>query len=122
MNVFRVERTIFSDATTNPNLILAAAQKPECAPPLTPTDLKNSPVSGLAKVEPIMDNLLVKPGVEILKIVPGRVSYGSYYASHLTWRTQSRRRDTLSICTKERRTPRARADQDCLDAFKLLKS
>ncbi|HEY5742864.1 MAG TPA: transaldolase [Terrimicrobiaceae bacterium] len=64
------------DATTNPSLIFAAAQKPEYAELLDQAliDLKNSPSSASAKVEAVMDNLLVNFGVEILKIVPGRVS------------------------------------------------
>jgi len=64
------------DATTNPSLIFAAVQKPEYAPLLDKAvaDLKNSPLSGAVKVEAVMDNLLVQFGMEILKIVPGRVS------------------------------------------------
>ncbi len=64
------------DATTNPSLILAAAQKSDYAALLdhAVTDLKNSPLSGWAKVDAAMDNLLVNFGVEILQIVPGRVS------------------------------------------------
>lgn len=64
------------DATTNPSLIFAAAQKPEYAELLERAiaDLKNSPLSGHAKVDSAMDNLLVNFGVEILQIVPGRVS------------------------------------------------
>ncbi len=58
------------DATTNPSLILKAVQKPEYAPLLAeavqahrgqPLDL-------------VMDHLLVRFGVEILKTIPGRVS------------------------------------------------
>ena len=64
------------DATTNPSLIFAAVQKPEYAPLLDKAiaDLKNSPLSGAVKVDAVMDNLLVQFGMEILKIVPGRVS------------------------------------------------
>jgi transaldolase len=64
------------DATTNPSLIFAAVQKPEYAPLLDKAiaDLKNSPLSDVVKIEAIMDNLLVQFGLEILKIVPGRVS------------------------------------------------
>jgi transaldolase len=64
------------DATTNPSLIFAAAQKPEYAELLDQAiaDLKSSPLSGSAKVDAAMDNLLVNFGVEILQIVPGRVS------------------------------------------------
>src|ERR1700726_1360064 len=64
------------DSTTNPSLILAAVSKPEYAYLLDEAiaDSKKSPLSGPAKIESVMDNLLVAFGVEILKIVPGRVS------------------------------------------------
>jgi transaldolase len=64
------------DSTTNPSLILAAVSKPEYVHLLDEvvTDLKESPLSGPVKIESVMDNLLVAFGVEILKIVPGRVS------------------------------------------------
>src|ERR1700745_3091636 len=64
------------DSTTNPSLILAAVSKPEYVHLLDEvvTDLKESPLSGPAKIESVMDHLLVAFGVEILKIVPGRVS------------------------------------------------
>src|SRR4051794_22377384 len=64
------------DSTTNPSLILAAVSKPEYAHLLDEVvaDLKKSSLSGPAKVESIIDNLLVAFGAEILKIVPGRVS------------------------------------------------
>ncbi|MGA8657319.1 MAG: transaldolase [Chthoniobacterales bacterium] len=64
------------DATTNPSLIFAAVQKKEYAPLLDKAvaDLKKSPLSGPAKVEAVIDDLLVNFGLEILKIVPGRVS------------------------------------------------
>jgi transaldolase len=64
------------DSTTNPSLILAAVSKPEYAHLLEEvvTDLKKSPLSDHAKVEAIMDSLLVAFGVDILQIVPGRVS------------------------------------------------
>jgi transaldolase len=64
------------DATTNPSLIFAATQKPEYGYLLEQaiTDLKNSPLNKSAKIEAIIDHLLVLFGTEILKIVPGRVS------------------------------------------------
>ena len=64
------------DSTTNPSLILAAVSKPEYAYLLDEAiaDSKKSPLSGPAKIQSVMDNLLVAFGVEILKIVPGRVS------------------------------------------------
>jgi transaldolase len=64
------------DATTNPSLILAATQKTEYGYLLDKAiaDLKDSALSSSAKVEAIIDDLLVLFGTEILKIVPGRVS------------------------------------------------
>ena len=64
------------DATTNPSLILAATQKPEYGYLLDEAiaDLKGSPLTGAAKIEATIDHLLVLFGLEILKIVPGRVS------------------------------------------------
>jgi transaldolase len=64
------------DATTNPSLIFAATQKPQYARLLDEViaDRKNSGLGGAAQIEDMIDNLLVKFGCEILKIVPGRVS------------------------------------------------
>jgi transaldolase len=64
------------DATTNPSLILKAAQMPEYKYILDKTlaDSQKASISGDAKVRYIMDDLLVAFGLEILKIVPGRVS------------------------------------------------
>jgi len=58
------------DATTNPSLILKAVQKPEYAPLLAETVAAHR---GSAKDE-IVDHVLVRFGLEILKVVPGRVS------------------------------------------------
>ena len=64
------------DATTNPSLILAAASKPEYAYLVDQAvaDRKNSGLTGAKRVEDIIDHVLVNFGMEILKIVPGRVS------------------------------------------------
>lgn len=64
------------DATTNPSLILQAASKPQYAPILDRviTDRKSSGLTGAARIEDIMDRVLVAFGREILAIVPGRVS------------------------------------------------
>jgi transaldolase len=64
------------DATTNPSLIFAATQRPEYGYLLEKAiaDLKSSPLNGSAKIEAIIDRLLVLFGMEILQIVPGRVS------------------------------------------------
>ncbi len=64
------------DATTNPSLILKAAQMPEYAWLVDKviTDAKKSGLAGKALLHHVLDNLLIAFGVEILKIVPGRVS------------------------------------------------
>jgi transaldolase len=64
------------DATTNPSLILQAATKPEYAHILDKViaDRKGSGLSGQAQIEDVIDHVLVAFGLEILKIVPGRVS------------------------------------------------
>src|ERR1700733_1362337 len=64
------------DATTNPSLILQAATKAEYTHILDKVvaDRKGSGLTGNAQIEDIIDHLLVAFGLEILKIVPGRVS------------------------------------------------
>ncbi len=64
------------DATTNPSLILAAASKPEYVHLVDKAiaDRKNSGLTGAQRVEDVIDHVLVNFGMEILKIVPGRVS------------------------------------------------
>ncbi|KAF9145296.1 Transaldolase [Mortierella sp. GBA39] len=65
-----------TDATTNPSLILAASQKPNYAhlidDAITYAKKIGGPVE--SQTESALDKLLVNFGVEILKIVPGRVS------------------------------------------------
>ncbi|MDI4632679.1 transaldolase [Pelomonas sp. V22] len=58
------------DATTNPSLILKAVQSPDYAPLLKDTVAahKGKPL------DQIVDEVLVRFGLEILKVVPGRVS------------------------------------------------
>jgi len=65
-----------ADATTNPSLILKAAQMPSYRGLLERAiaDSRKSTLAGQALLDHIMDELLVLFGVEILKIVPGRVS------------------------------------------------
>ena len=58
------------DATTNPSLILKAVQKPEYAPLLAETVAAHRG----QPLDAIVDEVLVRFGLEILKIVPGRVS------------------------------------------------
>ncbi len=65
------------DATTNPSLILSAAQQEQYAHLVdqSVTDTKaSSGLAGSALTEAIIDRVLVTFGKEILKIVPGRVS------------------------------------------------
>ena len=64
------------DATTNPSLILQAATKPAYGYILDQViaDRKGSGLTGSAQIEDVIDHLLVGFGMEILKIVPGRVS------------------------------------------------
>ena len=64
------------DATTNPSLILKAAQMPGYKDLVERAiaDNRKSGGTGDALLGRIMDDLLVLFGVEILKIVPGRVS------------------------------------------------
>jgi transaldolase len=64
------------DATTNPSLILQAATKPQYAPILDKViaDRKNSGLTGAKRLDDIIDHILIAFGLEILKIVPGRVS------------------------------------------------
>lgn len=65
-----------TDATTNPSLILAAANLPQYKPLIQKAVHYGNKVGATAheKVEAAMDMLCVLFGVEILKIVPGRVS------------------------------------------------
>ena len=58
------------DATTNPSLILKAVQLPDYAPLLTDTARANRGTP----LDDIVDRTLVRFGLEILKVIPGRVS------------------------------------------------
>ncbi|MCL4697931.1 MAG: transaldolase [Burkholderiaceae bacterium] len=58
------------DATTNPSLILKAVQQPDYAPLLAETVAAHK---GEA-LDAVVDQVLVRFGREILKVVPGRVS------------------------------------------------
>jgi len=64
------------DATTNPSLILKAAQQDEYRPIVDQaiTEHKGSDLTGAALTESVIDRVLILFGLEILKIVPGRVS------------------------------------------------
>ena len=64
------------DATTNPSLILAAATKPQYEYIVNEVvaKRKGSGLTGGKQIEDIIDHVLVAFGLEILGIVPGRVS------------------------------------------------
>ena len=65
-----------TDATTNPSLILAAASKPEYEP-LIMDAVAYGKQNGSSQEEVIhhaMEKVFVNFGLEILKVVPGRVS------------------------------------------------
>lgn len=65
-----------TDATTNPSLILAAAQKPQYRP-LIEDAVKYGKSKGATREQRhqyAMDKLFVNFGSEILKLIPGRVS------------------------------------------------
>jgi transaldolase len=71
------------DATTNPSLILKAAQKDEYKPLL---EKIVSARTDAADINDMMDQLLVAFGLEILKIIPGRVS--TEVDAHLSFDTE----------------------------------
>src|SRR5688572_2019295 len=64
------------DATTNPSLLLKAAQQPQYRPLVEAAlaDADRAGVNEAKRTEAFMDRLAVNFGREILKIVPGRVS------------------------------------------------
>jgi transaldolase len=64
------------DATTNPSLLLKAAQQPQYRPLVDAAHNAADRTSGpqAARTEAFMDQLAVKFGREILDIIPGRVS------------------------------------------------
>jgi transaldolase len=61
------------DATTNPSLILKAAKQTEYSD-LVEDVVNKARQEGVTQVDEVMDRLLVRFGVSILEIVPGRVS------------------------------------------------
>ncbi len=64
------------DATTNPSLILSAAEDPEYRPILerVRVDMQNSSLGGCARSAALLNRVIVAFGLEILKRIPGRVS------------------------------------------------
>lgn len=65
-----------TDATTNPSLVFAAAQKPEYRHLIQKaiTDMPKALPSKEARQSLLLDYIFVNFGLEILKIIPGRVS------------------------------------------------
>lgn len=61
------------DATTNPSLLLKAAGLPEYQP-LIETAVREATGSGQARVADACERLAVAIGIEILNIIPGRIS------------------------------------------------
>jgi transaldolase len=84
------------DATTNPSLILKAAQIPEYAAVVEKAiaAARKTGAGGEKLLAEVMDYLLIAFGVEILKIVPGRVSTET--DAHLSF-------DTEALVAKARR-------------------
>lgn len=64
------------DATTNPSLILKASKEKEYFPIITHTieECKKLKIKENKLIESILDRLSINFGIEILKIIPGRVS------------------------------------------------
>ncbi|WP_275450462.1 transaldolase family protein, partial [Candidatus Synechococcus spongiarum] len=74
-----IRRLTPQEATTNPSLILAAAQLPDYQELIDATLRQSRRVSGAAApaedvISEAIDELAVRFGEEILKVVPGRVS------------------------------------------------
>src|SRR5579872_1580298 len=71
-----IERLKPQDATTNPSLLFAAAQRPEYHHLVEEAQEHAEKAGGDAKKqsEAFMDRLFVSFGREILKVIPGRVS------------------------------------------------
>ena len=69
---FRIDQNPINptDATTNPSLILAASQLPQYKE-LIKTSLQSEKSKG---IDHILDRVFVNFGIEILKLIPGRVS------------------------------------------------
>jgi len=92
------------DATTNPSLILQAAAKPQYKHLVEKaiTEHQGSDLTGNALVESIIDRILILFGVEILKIVPGRVS--TEVDARLSFDTEStvtKARELIALYEKE---------------------
>lgn len=73
-DVAAIKRLEPVDATTNPSLILKAAQMPEYQPLIQAALAKVTAVDAAARIEEGMDRIAVEIGAEIVALVPGRVS------------------------------------------------
>lgn len=69
-----IRQFVPTDATTNPSLILAAAQNPEYRFLIEKAVKETAHVASSKRLEAILDQTFVNFGLEILKIIPGRVS------------------------------------------------
>ncbi|MFD2257387.1 transaldolase [Luteolibacter algae] len=92
------------DATTNPSLILQAASKSEYRHLIDKaiSEFKGGDLSGQALTNAVLDRILVLFGLEILKIVPGRVS--TEVDARLSFDTQGtldKARELISAYEKE---------------------
>jgi transaldolase len=75
-DIDQIRRFRPQDATTNPSLLLKAAQQPQYRPLVDAAlaDAERASGSPVRRAEAFMDRLAVGFGCEILKIIPGRVS------------------------------------------------
>jgi transaldolase len=88
-----------TDATTNPTLILLAAQKPEYRY-LIDKAVKEVQSSGASldaekRKELLLDQIFVNFGLEILKLIPGRIS--TEVDAHISFDTQKSVKRALSL-------------------------
>ena len=98
------------DATTNPSLVYAAAQKEQYSHLLDEVlkDRKKSGLSGHEQIEDICDHLLVQFGTDILEIVPGRVSTETDARLSYDVEGSINKARRLVKLYEERKTPRER--------------
>ena len=100
-----------TDATTNPSLIFAAAQKPEYKHIIEKSiaDTAHLPASSKeARLHILVDQLFVNFGIEILKLVPGRIS--TEVDAHLSFDTKKsiERAHSLIALYEQAKIPRER--------------
>jgi transaldolase len=98
------------DATTNPSLILKAAQMPAYKALLDEaiTSSRKASLSGDALLARIMDQILINFGSEILKIIPGRVSTETDASLSFDTEGLISKAKTFIALYKERGIPRER--------------